>query len=282
MKQLIIIFFSLSVLLSACSNTANSDSDIVARFGNEHLYKSEIETLIPAYATAEDSVNFIRDYIRLWGMNRALYAIAQHNVAFQSNDIEKQVEQFRADLYISKYEDLFAQQKLDTIITITQLDTYYATHKQEFILQFDVVKPFFAVLPKQYVTQKLRQSFTANNVDNLDHLIDLTYQHSTKFYLGDKWVNLDQLKEELPTQVNTQDLLNPRGIIIDFENDVYFIKISNYIQAGKSAPRDMVYEKIAANLLYKRRIEVLNTMRTKVYQDALRKNELELFFNTEN
>ncbi|MDR1761432.1 MAG: hypothetical protein LBR55_03175 [Bacteroidales bacterium] len=274
---------ALCALCIACSEKqAHDDTNIAAHFNDEYLYTEQIMKLIPPNSSKSDSVEFIKTYIHSWIMNKALYEKAGDNISFNNTEIEEQVQQFRTALYINKYEELFAQQKLDTLITITQLDTYYATHKAEFILNDDVVKPLFMVLPKQFITQKIRQNFTSNNVDDLDHLIDLCYQHSSKFYLGDSWVNLDQLKQEIPKQVSTQELVNPKGLIIDFEDNVYFIKISNYIQAGSFAPREMVYEKIASILLYKRRIELLNTMRNKVYQDALRKKQFEIFYQLQD
>ena len=279
-KHLTLSLFALCVLFS-CSQKANNDENIVARFGEKYLYKDQITPLIPANATTTDSADFIKTYIQSWGMRQALYEIAEHNISYKNDEIEEQVQRFRAELYINKYEELFARQKLDTTITITQLDTYYATHKTaEFMLEYDVAKVLFVQLPNQYVTSKLRQSFATNSVDDLDHLKDLCGQYSTKFYLDDKWVNLDLLKQEIPKPISTQELLSSRGVIVDFEDNVYFIKITNHIPAGKPAPREMMYEKIAANLLYKRRIELLNTMRTKVYQDALRKKEFEIFYKT--
>ncbi|MCL2327479.1 MAG: hypothetical protein FWC39_12115 [Bacteroidetes bacterium] len=279
LKQIIVLLTTSFLLCVSCSEKANNDENIVARFGEKYLYKEQILPLIPVNATVTDSADFIKTYIQSWGMKNALFEKAEHNISYKNDEIEEQVQRFRAELYINKYEELFAQQKLDTIITITQLDAYYATHKTaEFILEYDVVKVLFVQLPKQYVTPKLRQTFATNSVDDLDHLKDLCGQYSTKFYLDDKWVNLELLKQEIPKSLSTQELLNPRGVIIDFEDNVYFIKITNHISAGKPAPREMMYERIAANLLYKRRIELLNTMRTKVYQDALRKNEFEIFY----
>ena len=278
-KQIIFFVSTLFLLCVSCSEKEHNDANIVARFGDTYLYKDQIVSLIPAYATSADSADFIKNYIQSWGMKKALFEKAEHNISYQNDEIEEQVQRFRTELYINKYEELFAQQKLDTIITITLLDTYYATNKTtEFMLQHDVVKVLFVQLPKQHVTPKLRQSFATNGIDDLDHLKDLCGQYSTKFYLDDKWVNLEQLKQEIPKPIGTQELLNPRGVIIDFEDNVYFIKISNHIPAGKAAPREMMYEKIAANLLYKRRIELLNTMRAKVYQDALRKKEFEILY----
>ncbi|MDR0940852.1 MAG: hypothetical protein LBM68_01360 [Bacteroidales bacterium] len=278
MKQITFFLSVVCVAFAACSEKAEDDANIVARFGKTYLYKDYVLQQIPSHATAADSVEFIENYIKAWGMRNALYEMAENNVSYKNNEIEEQVQRFRTELYIDKYEELFTQQKLDTIITIAQLDTYYVTHKAEFILQYDVVKPLFIVLPKQYVTPQLRRSFMTNDIDNLDQLKDVCYKYSTKFYLDEKWVILNQLQQEVPKQISTQELLNPRGLIVDFEDNVYFIKISKHIQAGNPSPREMVYEKIANNILYKRKIELLNTMRTRVFQDAVRKGEFDVFY----
>lgn len=282
MNKVLFFFLAICALFAACAEKASDDANIVARFGDTYLYKDHVIQQIPPYATAADSAEFIKNYITSWGMRRALNEIAEHNVNYKNAEIEEQVQRFRTELYIDKYEELFTQQKLDTIVTIAQLDTYYATHKAEFILQYDVVKPLFIVLPEQYVTQQLRRSFMSNDIDDLDQLKDLCYKYSTKFYLDDKWVIINQLKQEMPNQISSQELLNPRGLIIDFEDNVYFIKISKHIQAGNPSPREMVYEKIANNILYKRKIELLNTMRTRVFQDAERKGQFEVFYQTQN
>lgn len=280
MNKITFSLLSFALLFAACSENVSNDENVVARFGDSYLLKEHITHRIPASATAEDSAEFIKKYIKSWGMRHALLEIAENNINRETDEIEEQVERFRSELYIDKYEELFVQQKLDTIVTVAQLDSYYAKHKTEFILQYDVVQPLFIVLPKQYVTNKLRQNFLSKNVDDLDQLKDLCYKYSTKFYLDEKWVILEQLKQEIPKTISTQELLNSRGLIVDIDNNVYFIKITNHISAGNSSPREMVDEKIAANILFKRRIDLLNSMRARAFQDAERKDLFEVFYKT--
>jgi len=234
---------------------------------------------MPSNLNGKDSITFIKTYVDNWVRSKLLYQIATSKISDSDGSLEEQVDRFREDLYINKFEQLFSQQKLDTVLTQTEIDAYYNKHKQDYILMYDVVKPVFVVLEKNKVSAKLKKQFLSSDPDMFDIFKDFTFENSSKFYFGNQWIAFDLLKQEIPTSLSESiSISDSKGKILEDSTSYYFIKITSQITAGSQKPKELAYEEIAKILLHKRKIELLKSMRNKVYQDALHKEQFEVYY----
>ena len=278
-NQAFILLLFIGLTFSCSNNSDNDNEQLLAQVDDHVLYKKQVIDIMPPNTHGKDSITFIKTYVDNWVKTKVLYEKANSNISDNNGSIEEQVNRFREELYITKYEQLFSQQKLDTIISQTEIDNYYATHKQDFILRFDVVKPIFIVLPQKLVTSKIKKQFLSNNSDDLDVLKDFCFENSTKFYFGNQWVVLDFLKQEIPQNlIQSANIFESKGIILEDSANAYFIRIENHIETGKQKPKELAFEEIATVLLHKRKIDLLKSMRNKVYQDALHKKDFEVYY----
>ncbi|HON51947.1 MAG TPA: hypothetical protein P5243_02280 [Bacteroidales bacterium] len=272
--------FLILILIVSCNRNKNTDDQLLlAEVGEHTLYKKEVLESLPKNISSQDSIAFIKNYTDAWVRNKLLYEKAISNIHDKDGTIEGQVARFREQLYITAYEQLFSNQKLDTIIPQNQIDEYYSNHKQEYILNVDVVKPIFAVIPKQKLTTKIKKYFYSKDIDEFDIFKDFVYENSQKFYLGKDWVVLEQLKQEVPVElISNANIFDSKGIILEDSQYAYCIKITEYVKAGNPKPKEMAYEEIATILLHKRKIELLKSMRNKLYQDALHKQYFQTYY----
>ncbi|MCQ2960427.1 MAG: hypothetical protein MJ198_09625 [Bacteroidales bacterium] len=275
----IIIFFLPIMWLFSCSNNELSGEDILAKTESQVLYKSEVISAMPISLNSEDSTEFVKRYVENWLHSALLFEKAFDNIADTDSSIAKQVDIFRKELYINKYEQLFLQQKLDTLIPQKEIDEYYSKHKNEFLLTETVIKPIVVVFPieqKQKIEYVEKNFFSKKKGFDIDDLKDYCFNNCQKFSFADNWVSMQALRQEMPIG-GTKFTIGKFTKIKDTEN-VYFINITEQVSEGTPMPVELAHDQIAKILLQVRKIELLKNMRNKVYQDATHKKQYEIFY----
>lgn len=280
MKIRYIYIFSILLLLFSCKNNKQDGHDVIARTKTQVLLKEDVLKAMPISLSAEDSIKFVKSYVNDWLHTSILYEKANDNISDTDSTIANQIDQFRKELYINAYEQLFLQQKLDTLIPQKDIDDYYAKHKNEYLLESTIVKPTLIVFPIQQKQDiaTVEKLFFSKKEGAADELKDYCFEHCQKFSFANQWVSLNDLKQELPFD-NRDDLLSGgNGVKIQDSLNVYFVKIEDQLSAGNRMPVELVHDKIAKILLQSRKVELLKTMRNKVFQEAEHKKQFEVYY----
>jgi len=82
---------------------------------------------------------FILFYIDNWLMQEILYNEAQKKIKTEDK-IEQLVESYKKSLYINELEKVQLASQLDTLISVAELDTFYSQHKQDFLIDEEIVR----------------------------------------------------------------------------------------------------------------------------------------------
>jgi len=275
--SLILLFFTLCFVSCSDSNSENT-SGVLAQVGDKQLYYSDIENSFTDFLNKEDSVKRMNKIIDTWIETQLIYEKALLNIPDKNGKIQKQIESFKQDIYIHKYEQLLMTQNLDTIITNTQIDEYYNDNKDIFVLRNTAVKPIFIIFPNNLDLSKAKKWFSSRDPEDLDKLQDFTFQFSPKFYFSNLWLELPQLLQEIPVKnIDVNRLFSTQGLVVADTLNTYFVRIPEFEEKGKYAPVELVSDQIAKILLHKRRVTLVKNMRNKIYQDALHKKQFEIF-----
>src|SRR5690606_810451 len=72
---------------------------------------------------------------------------AEKNTITNQEEIEKQLENYRRSLIIYSYEQQLVAQKLDTVVSDAQIETYYNLNRSNFELKKSIVKASYAKIP---------------------------------------------------------------------------------------------------------------------------------------
>ncbi len=280
MKKIWIDISAILCLLCACNRTSDDAREILAKTETQTLYKDDIIDRLPVSLSEQDSVEFVKSAVEQWLRFTLLYEKAVDNIRDNDSSLAKQVDLFRKELYINTYEQLFLQQKLDTLIPQKEIDAYYAKHKNEYLLDHSVVKPILIVFPLQRTTEikTVKKLFFPKKTMDIDALKDYCFQHCQKFSFSNQWVEINALKQELPLEVRNESF--PVGKSLQFQDtaNVYFVRIEEQLNVGNSMPVELAHDKIAKILLQNRKVELLKNMRNRVYQDATHKKQYEVFY----
>ena len=280
MKKIWIDISAILCLLCSCNRTSDDAREILAKTETQTLYKDDIIDRLPVSLSEQDSVEFVKSAVEQWLRFTLLYEKAVDNIRDNDSSLAKQVDLFRKELYINTYEQLFLQQKLDTLIPQKEIDAYYAKHKNEYLLDHSVVKPILIVFPLQRTTEieTVKKLFFPKKAMDIDALKDYCFQHCQKFSFSNQWVDINALKQELPLEVRNESF--PVGKSLQFQDtaNVYFVRIEEQLNVGNSMPVELAHDKIAKILLQNRKVELLKNMRNRVYQDATHKKQYEVFY----
>jgi len=273
-----ILLVSLAFLIACDAPLDVNEADILARVDDKIFTRDDLRKSMPSYVTEQDSLLYADKIVTNWVEKELLYKKAKLNVPDTKNIIAKQIEEYAKDLYIHRYEELYVNQKLDTLISTREVSEYYTAQKKDFILREPAVKPLFIVFSKELDLSRVKQWFYSSNSGSLDDLKDFTYQFSSQFYFSDTWFYLsDFLKfvpgEQLPDNV----VFSQRHKILHDSLYYYYIKIDTVLNTGDFIPKKLIYNDIATILLHKRQQKCVQKMKTQIYNDAVQKNQFEIY-----
>ena len=90
--------------------------DVVARAGKDVLYRSDIERLGINGFSPEDSIRMVERYIHAWAKDRLLLDMAESRLSKADRDVTSQLEEYRRQLLVYRYEQQYVEQRLDTAV----------------------------------------------------------------------------------------------------------------------------------------------------------------------
>jgi hypothetical protein len=196
MNRLVTILLT-GILFSGCSNNDKTTERIpVAEVGKVVLYYDELPQLIQKGINESDSIALIQNFINKWAKRELLLQRADENLSLEmKNEIASQIEETRANLVIYQYQRQMMLEKMDTVLSETELENYYAANEQSFILNSNIVKALFIKLPAETPDiDKIKKLARSNDQSDLQQLESICYQFAEKFDdFNEEWVRMDRL-----------------------------------------------------------------------------------------
>ena len=263
------------------SSHRRSNEAPVARAYGSYLYKSDLQGLIPAGTTPEDSIRLVKSYIGQWLKKKAVVNKAEFNLTEAEKDVESLLEEYRTTLLTYEYEKQMVEQKLDTVVSDSEVQTYYYQFKQDFLLQDPIVKGvYFRVLRTSPQLGQFRD--VAHSYGELAYkkLIDLGAQVADfTDSFEENWLSFPLLMQKMPGTVADPKQFLMRYKYMEAEDDRYFhfARIIDFKLPGEPAPLEYVKQEIRDILLNKRKMDFLKQLEESIYNEAVVQNEVEVY-----
>ena len=284
-----LIFYVITVtILISCDSIFNkkTEKEPIARVGNTFLYKEDVADFIGSNMAKVDSASFVANYINNWALKQLLLSKAKINLSEDKLvSFEKLVANYRSDLYIRSYKEALAQQVQDTIISTSELDTFYKRQKENFRLKEKLIKLRFIELPKQFlnkseVIEKLKR-FSKEDVAYLDS-IGVQFK---KMNLNDSvWVKSHRIIKEIPAlTIENQDryLKNPQFFELQDSFGVYLTKVTDILNINDVAPLSYIKPTIEQLIMNRRRLDYIRKLETEIIDEAIKEQEFEIYVKDE-
>ncbi|MCX6325425.1 MAG: hypothetical protein NT144_02050 [Bacteroidia bacterium] len=270
-------------LLAGCRNTNNTAKRIaVAEIGEVILYYDEMPRLIQRGINEADSAVIIQNYINKWAKRELLLQKAEENLSPELKDeIAQQLEETRANLVIYQYQRQMMLEKMDTVLTETELENYYAANEKSFILSSNIVKALFIKLPVETPNiEKIKLLARSNEQNDLQQLESNCYQFAEKFDdFNEEWVSMDRLSVELHEDIENEENFLKRNTFFETNDSIsiYLVSIRDYRLRSSLAPFEYVRDDVKRIIWNTRRFEFIQSLENGIYNEALKKNSFKIY-----
>lgn len=279
----IIILLLVFILAGGCRNNNNNARRIsVARAGDVTLYLDQITDLIMPGTLPADSAAIIQNYINKWAKRELLFQKAKENLSSElRSEIENQLEESRINLVIYQYQRQMMLEKMDTLVTDSEMENYYSANQESFVLSSNILKALFIKLPAETPNvDKVRILARSNEQADLQQLETTCYQFADKFDdFNEKWIPFNRISVELPDEiVNEENFLRRTSFYESSDSTfIYIISIRDYKLRSSVAPFEYVRDDIKRIIWNNRRFDYIQSLENGIYNDAIKENNFKLF-----
>lgn len=282
MRNVLAVIGSLVIAVSGCSLLQGGNrEDPVARVFERYLYPSEIADAVPAGTTPEDSIVLAKRFIDTWVKEQLMLHRAEQALTDEQKDFEKQLAEYHKSLLIYSYRQKLLQQKLDTVVSDSEITEYYNENPSNFVLGQDVIRGTFVRVPLTAPRQEeVRRWSRSNSAEDLAQLESYCVSYADKFSdFNRKWITFSSISSQLPPGVPRTSSYIRYNRNIESSDSLYryFLHISEHLPEGEKAPLEMVRGDIASIILNKRKIEFFQDMEQRVYEDGVTRNQFEIY-----
>ena len=282
----VLIGIAILILLAGCDYFQKSSKEVVvAECYGKYLYESDLQGIVPEGASIMDSIQRVSTFIDSWIKRQVLIHQAENNLDKAKLDLKKQMEEYRNSLIIYEYESQLINQKLDTVVSEDEIAEYYEQNKEDFQLRNTMVRVAYVILNededkdnKQKATfQKLLSDPDTLLLQNIDILANY---YAVKSYVDvDQWMRLDDLTNIIPIEIfNAESFLKKNKFVcFDMNEYIYMVRFVDYLLEESTSPLEMVSDNIKSVILARRKQEMLEKMKTSLYEKAKRDRAFEVY-----
>ena len=268
------------LMVSSCTSKTRKDDIMVAKVGDKRLYFSEMSNIFPKKCSKDDSLALAKLYIDNWIKTKLLLKKAELNLSAEQLNVTEEIETYRTSLLIYKYEDLLLREKLDTLVLDSEIQRYYEANKANFSSEEYIVKAVYIKLPVNAPTLwNVRRWYLSDREKDVQDLTEYCRSYAVKYDLfDDEWVHWANIEKELPQKdAATRRMTQYDYIEQQDENFIYFVRIKEKRAPGDMVPLVFVKDKVKNIIINKRKLKYISELERDIYDDALAKNQFEIF-----
>ncbi|HLF63308.1 MAG TPA: peptidylprolyl isomerase [Saprospiraceae bacterium] len=259
------------VCIAGCKSSRSGEKEepeiILAEVYDQKLTLSDVRPLLIDPVSTEDSASQIINHVESWVREALLLHEAEQNAPVDVN-INKLVQDYRASLLISTYENMLVKSLLDTVVTEAELKSYYERNKDQYQLEVPILRCHFVKLKKPVTEKELFQRlWKSKRPDDMTALVRFSQTNATDYLLQDSiWYRQPDIERLLPTPALTgQNLYAGRVIRLGDNEYEYHLRIMQRMMTKEIAPLSYVSEQARRYILHKRKIDLLEKIKADIY-----------------
>lgn len=251
-----IIFLLILVFILIGCQKSKEPEQYIARVGDSYLTDEYISEYLKQY---NDSSNLqYKLILKKWIENEVLYLEASRKNIKESLKIKKQIEDVKKQLIVNEFLENEIYSK-EIIITDEEINEYYRTHNEEFVLSEDAIKlnviTFKDRKPATYFRAEILRSDDWNST--LNKLVDDTSTSSMIVSTGSSQLYTQMTLYPVELWKIAQNLQkNEVSFPVRIGTYFYVIQLLDRFPQNTIAPIDLVREEIKSRLLIEKRKKV--------------------------
>ena len=268
--------------LSSCRTISSlvHDDQVVARVGKACLYKSELDKVVPASVSPQDSIALALQYINAWASDVVFMDVAEAQLSKSDKDVSRELEEYRRSLLKYKYEQKYVNERLDTAVTDDEVARYYDEHKDQFVLRSPIAKVRYMRISSGAPNVSLiKKKMASTVVDDLVEADSLAYFSADVYtdYSG-AWISLTRLAGNFGIDYAAL-MSRVRNSMVEMEDSSGKLNVAyivDYKAAGDMAPLDYCSGRIKDMIISIRKHDLINSLERELLEDARSKGRFEI------
>jgi len=273
-------FLVSNLLLAACT-PKEPDKIPVAKVGETYLYLEDLAKIVPKNLKGNDSTLWADDFVRKWVQNELVILNAEQNLTAEQKNVDKELQEYRNSLITYRYKKALMSQKMDTVVSDSDINAYYSLHLDRYKLNDDIVKAVYLQIPLEVAKPEILKSLCKDNdPQRLTQLSEYGIQYAKVFdRFGDQWVSWEKIRSQIPEEINIdQQILRRNKFLESSDTDYYyFICILDFRSKGENAPVEFISKEIRNILLNERKIEFLKSIEEDIYKEGVASNKFKIY-----
>ena len=277
------LIFLLFVLPIGCDQFYNVKQDVVvARAGNSYLYLSEIRDNITVFSSKTDSIIQSENYINNWARKQLLFDQALINLDIDAQkEMDELVNSYRSDLWSRSYKEFIVKSKIDTLVSKTEIETYYRENQNNFRLNEVMVNLRYIALPSENIDlMEIKNKLIRFQEEDIRFLDSLTFQFNSYGLKDSLWLTKRELIRTLPV-INENNFENylkkSQFFFVEDAFEVYLLFVNNYMLRNEVAPLVSIENTIRKIVFNKRKLDFIKQFDKEILQDAIRTKKFQLY-----
>ncbi len=270
-------------VVNTLTDTANElfRGEVVARAGDHVLHLSELEQYIPQGVSSEDSTKLARQFIDAWAQDLLLLDMAEEQLSPSEKDVTNELEDYRRTLLKYRYEQLYINQRLDTLITTEEVNAFYKENSALFRLERPIVKARYLLIPADAKSIKnLRRLMSSEDETEVMEAVSLASTSAIKYVdQADTWMDALSLAREMG--MDYQKLLSGiRNQFMEYTDEngiLHLAYLTEQVQEGKTAPLEYCEDRIRELILSGRKHTLEESLEQDVLEDARKNNKYVIY-----
>ena len=243
------------LLCAACSEQHDHKgrTPLVELDGN-FLYREDLQSVLPAGLSKDDSLLFAEHYIRNWVEDILLYDKAQSNIP-NNGEIDKLVENYRKALIMHTYQQALIHQRLSEEISEQDLTEYYEKNQALFKVERPLMKGLFIKVPLTAPQLgNVRRWYKTETREAVEHLEKYSLQNAVNEYLDKN-----------------------RHVELKDTAFHYFLNVSDYRPMGEQEPYEFARGQVKDMLLNVKQVEFMKQVKDDLYQRAVKRDKIKYY-----
>ncbi len=265
------LLLAVCCLLTAACKDAAELSPLVAKVYDHELRMDDLAGLVGEGVSADDSAAIVDNYVDQWVRQTVMLAKAEKNV---KEDFSHQLDEYRNSLLIYAYERQIVDQLLDTVVTDAQMEEYYETHQEQFLLKNSIVKAVYVAAPLKNSSDSKLKSLVAKYSFRDEDIVELQSLAARVGGQGnfdaDTWMPFYSLQSVVPITTYNENLYlkQNRSIVLADDSLRWYLRILDYKISDEISPLELQCENIRAIILNHRKLEILDRLSADLVNEA--------------
>ncbi len=267
--------FCFILALTSCGD----NEKVVASVGEVELTESDAYVLMKHQGIDPKDDERYREFLQNWCENEALKAEMKLEHPEDWALIRLRTDAFAGDLSRLYLEEALLKKDLDTVVSNEEIEQYYTSHKEEFILQDYIVKALYFKIPVEtdFKSDDIQTAFLLKNDKDLIKVNSYAKLYAENYHFNDSsWVYFSEIAKDIPvTKYNVDNLvLNRSKTYFSDDQFTYFINIMDFKLKDEAPPMEFLRNEIKNIIVAQRLQDLIEKNETKLIERIKAKHEI--------